>query len=87
MTNMEKSQWEIYLEEKKQREEKMEKVSIFDLLDKDKYSKNKEEIDRRISICESCDHFIKMTKQCSKCGCFMQLKTRLTNASCPIGKW
>jgi NADH pyrophosphatase NudC (nudix superfamily) len=84
---MEKSQWEIYLEEKKQREEKMEKVSIFDLLDKDKYSKNKEEIDRRISICESCDHFIKMTKQCSKCGCFMQLKTRLTNASCPIGKW
>jgi histidyl-tRNA synthetase len=87
MTNMEKSQWEIYLEEKKQREEKMEKVSIFDLLDKDKYSKNKEEMDRRISICESCDHFIKITKQCSKCGCFMQLKTRLTNASCPIGKW
>lgn len=82
-----KSNWEIYLEEKKDREEKLEKISIIDLLNKDKYSKNKEEIDRRISICEGCEHFIKMTKQCSKCGCFMKLKTKLTDASCPIGKW
>ena len=52
-----------------------------------KYSNNKMEIDKRISICEGCEHFIKITKQCSKCGCFMKLKTRLTDASCPIGKW
>lgn len=82
-----KTSWQIYLEEKKQREDRLEKVSIFDMLDKDKYSKNKKEISRRISICENCEHFIKMTKQCSKCGCFMKLKTRLTDASCPIGKW
>lgn len=84
---MKKSNWEIYLEEKKEREERLEKVSIIDLLDKDKYSKNTEEIDKRISICEGCEYFIKMTKQCSKCGCFMKLKTRLTDARCPIGKW
>lgn len=87
MKSEEKSQWEIYLEEKKKRDEKLEKVSILDLLDKNKYSKNKEEIDKRISICESCEHFIKITKQCSKCGCFMKLKTKLTDSSCPIGKW
>ena len=82
-----KTSWEIYLEEKKEREEKLAKVSIFDILDKSKYSNNKMEIDKRISICEGCEHFIKITKQCSKCGCFMKLKTRLTDASCPIGKW
>ena len=82
-----KTNWEIYLEEKKEREEKLAKVSILDILDKNKYSNNKMEIDKRISICEGCEHFIKITKQCSKCGCFMKLKTRLTDASCPIGKW
>ena len=82
-----KTNWSTYLEEKKEREEKLAKVSIFDILDKNKYSNNKIEIDKRISICEGCEHFIKITKQCSKCGCFMKLKTRLTDASCPIGKW
>ena len=82
-----KTNWSTYLEEKKEREEKLAKVSIFDILDKSKYSNNKMEIDKRISICEGCEHFIKITKKCSKCGCFMKLKTRLTDASCPIGKW
>ena len=82
-----KTNWSTYLEENKEREEKLAKVSIFDILDKSKYSNNKMEIDKRISICEGCEHFIKITKQCSRCGCFMKLKTRLTDASCPIGKW
>ncbi len=41
----------------------------------------------RMSICMQCPHLIKVTKQCSKCGCFMDAKTKLPNASCPIGKW
>jgi hypothetical protein len=41
----------------------------------------------RLSMCRSCEHLIKATTQCSKCGCFMQLKTKLANAECPIGKW
>jgi hypothetical protein len=41
----------------------------------------------RYSICSSCPEFIKSTKQCKKCGCFMALKTKLKDAECPIGKW
>ena len=41
----------------------------------------------RMSICESCPELIKSTKQCKKCGCLMHLKTKLPNASCPLGKW
>jgi len=41
----------------------------------------------RISKCYGCDHFIKMTAQCKKCGCFMNLKCRLPHAECPIGLW
>lgn len=41
----------------------------------------------RMTICIECPHLIKLTKQCSKCGCFMDAKTRLPNSSCPIGKW
>jgi hypothetical protein len=41
----------------------------------------------RMSICSSCPELIKATKQCKKCGCFMHLKTKLSNAVCPIGKW
>ena len=41
----------------------------------------------RYSICNSCPELVKLTKQCKKCGCFMSVKTRLKNASCPIGKW
>lgn len=41
----------------------------------------------RYSVCEGCEHFISLTKQCKKCGCFMHLKTKLAHAECPIGKW
>ena len=47
---------------------------------------NRDAIDR-MKICLQCEHFLKMTKQCKKCGCFMVIKTRLPNATCPIGKW
>jgi len=41
----------------------------------------------RMDICNLCQHFISLTKQCSKCGCIMPLKTKLANASCPLNKW
>jgi len=43
--------------------------------------------DKRLSICQSCDRFIKLTTQCKECGCIMKLKTTMSHASCPIGKW
>lgn len=42
---------------------------------------------QRYSICESCPELIKLTKQCKQCGCFMAAKTKLQNATCPLGKW
>jgi hypothetical protein len=44
-------------------------------------------IEFRYSICKSCEHFIKQTTTCTKCGCFMIAKVRLSGANCPIGKW
>jgi len=41
----------------------------------------------RLEICYGCEHFIQLSKQCKKCGCFMRLKTKLKEATCPIGKW
>ena len=41
----------------------------------------------RYSICQSCERFFSMTNQCLECGCFMNLKTQLPNAECPLHKW
>jgi hypothetical protein len=41
----------------------------------------------RLSICQQCPEFIKLTTQCKKCGCIMKLKTKLELATCPLEKW
>jgi len=41
----------------------------------------------RMDMCLECEYLIDLTKQCRKCGCFMNLKTKLAYAECPIGKW
>lgn len=41
----------------------------------------------RMSICNGCEFLIQATKTCKECGCFMTAKTKLPNASCPVGKW
>lgn len=41
----------------------------------------------RMDICNECPRLVKLTKQCKECGCFMNLKTKLTHAKCPLGKW
>jgi hypothetical protein len=46
-----------------------------------------EQAQARLSICNSCEHFLKLTHQCKKCGCVMPLKVKLENAVCPVGKW
>jgi hypothetical protein len=43
--------------------------------------------DYRLNLCKSCTHYIKTTHQCKKCGCIMNLKVKLADAECPIGKW
>ena len=40
----------------------------------------------RTDICDNCDK-LKLGTVCSKCSCVMSLKTWLTFANCPLGKW
>jgi hypothetical protein len=42
---------------------------------------------KRMDTCLSCPEIVSLTKQCKKCGCFMELKTGLQLSKCPIGKW
>lgn len=58
----------------------------------DLFNKNIEKVEseisiERLSICQKCPFFMKTTSQCKKCGCIMNLKTKLPHAECPIGKW
>jgi hypothetical protein len=46
-----------------------------------------EEQTRRFAICKACPELLPVTNQCKKCGCIMNLKTKLEKATCPIGKW
>ena len=41
----------------------------------------------RLAICKSCKYYFKLTGQCKRCLCFMKVKARLANQSCPVGKW
>lgn len=41
----------------------------------------------RITTCHGCEFFRKDDKRCTKCGCFMEAKTRFAKTNCPIGKW
>lgn len=43
--------------------------------------------EKRYSICLECPELINLTKQCKQCGCFMNVKTKLESAKCPLGKW
>ena len=62
-------------------------VKPWDLLNSNKTRVTEDVQKNRLSICENCPRLIKLTKTCRECGCFMVLKTKLSEASCPLGKW
>jgi len=62
-------------------------VKPWDLFDSDAPRSSEEIQKERMQSCLSCENLIQFTKQCNKCGCFMEMKTRLLDAKCPIGKW
>lgn len=43
-------------------------------------------LEKRWSLCSSCE-FLNDDNRCEKCGCFMKVKHKLSQASCPVGKW
>jgi hypothetical protein len=62
-------------------------VKPWDLLNPNKKRSQEDLANERFSICRECPYLIKLSNQCKKCGCFMQLKTKLEEATCPEGKW
>lgn len=71
----------------KQWKENLGETRPWDLINPTTEYVSKEIAEKRFLICRSCPELIKLTKQCKKCGCLMHLKTKLENATCPIGKW
>jgi hypothetical protein len=74
-----KSRWEQYKEKNG--------VTIIDAFNPSSIKAEEYVSENRLNICLSCPELIKMTKQCKKCGCFMEAKTKLKNARCPLGNW
>lgn len=62
-------------------------VTPLDLLNPKTKPATEEDSNHRLEICKSCPELIKSVNQCKQCGCFMQLKTKLESAKCPLGKW
>jgi hypothetical protein len=73
------SAWEKYKEKNG--------VTPMDLLNPKSERADENVSSERFSICKACPELIKLTSQCKKCGCFMNLKTTLKIAKCPLGKW
>jgi hypothetical protein len=57
------------------------------IFDPEKIADDPEFAKKRLEICKACPELIKLTSQCKKCGCFMTLKTKLKEATCPLRKW
>jgi flagellar motor protein MotB len=48
---------------------------------------NPTDANARLSICKQCPFFESNSQRCSKCGCYLSVKTYLKAERCPIGKW
>lgn len=49
-----------------------------------------ETVQKRMDLCQACPYAVGgKTKKyfCSKCGCVLAGKTRISGESCPVGKW
>ena len=43
--------------------------------------------EERMAICKNCEWLRPIINQCKKCGCFMNLKTKIKSTKCPLRKW
>jgi hypothetical protein len=73
------SPWEKYREKNG--------VTPLDLLNPKTTKAGPELSNSRMEICKACPELIPVVNQCKKCGCFMDLKSTLKIAKCPLGKW
>jgi hypothetical protein len=76
------SKWKDWKSKNPEREAK-----IWDVINPNIENVSEEIYKKRMEICKSCEFLFKPTTQCKKCGCLMNLKTKLPHATCPVGKW
>lgn len=62
-------------------------VKPWDMLNPKEPRSSEDVVQDRLTICATCEFFKPRTQQCSKCGCFMKMKTQLERAYCPLHKW
>jgi hypothetical protein len=43
--------------------------------------------EERLAVCKECPELFGPLNNCRQCGCFMNIKTRIYSATCPLGKW
>lgn len=50
---------------------------------------NDELTEKRRAICAACPKLVEISfiKRCSECGCFIDAKTAIKAAECPLKKW
>jgi len=41
----------------------------------------------RAGHCQKCEYYRRATKQCTLCGCLVNLKVTIADEECPAGKW
>jgi hypothetical protein len=58
----------------------------WDFMDPNVNRASEETVSLRLDVCGNCEEFA-LTRQCKKCGCFMDIKAKLEKAACPLGKW
>ena len=51
------------------------------------YVNKEENAGNRFNICQDCDQLVPVVSMCKQCGCFMKIKTRIYDSSCPLQKW
>jgi hypothetical protein len=74
------SKWQEY-------KKKLGETRPWDILNPNTEYVDEQESTRRYDICLTCPEMISLTKQCKQCGCFMNVKTKLASATCPLQKW
>tara|TARA_R110002050_G_scaffold174266_1_gene307214 strand:- start:142 stop:327 length:186 start_codon:yes stop_codon:yes gene_type:complete len=60
---------------------------FFNFKKEEENNKKKYTSQERIKMCEECEKFFHPTRQCKVCFCFMDIKTKMKNKTCPEGKW
>jgi hypothetical protein len=77
----------VYPEPEKTNKNSNRSVRPWDIFNKNIEKVTDDVQKERMSICLQCPRLIKATRQCKECGCFMDAKTRLLEAECPLLKW